>query len=204
MQRRTATHRLRRQGRRAVRRARGHRPDLPVRVQPRPVGHRHDHHRRDQLVRPRLRPRRRQHRQRRARRRPRPAAAGSAPPRTPSCSGPSAAAAVTSGSSPGSRSRCTPPPRCTAAGFMWPIEQMRRGPAHLQARPPRPRRSELTTWFHILPVPAAARAARADPRQVVRLGRRRLHRRPPRRPSRTWRRTAPSRAWRWTSSATCR
>ena len=55
-----------------LRRPRGHRPDLPVRVQPGPVGHRHDHHRRDQLVRPRLRAGRRQHRQRRDGRRPRP------------------------------------------------------------------------------------------------------------------------------------
>ncbi len=176
VQRRTAWVGVGRQGRRAARRARRHRPDLPRRLEPRPDRGRHDHHRRHQLV------------------RPRPTAsvptasspsssstgsaacAGSAPPRTRSCSGRSAAAAATSGSSPGWRSRSTPRPRCTAAGCCGRSSRWARcsGPSRRSPRRPRTSSRSGTT-------PTSSRRSpspRADPRQVVRLDRRRLPRWP--------------------------
>ena len=79
----------------------------------------------------------------------------------------------------------------------------RRGPAHLQAG----HRDRAGAADHLVPRPTSSRrcpscpsrsaASRSPPSPSPTSG-------PPRRPSHTWRRTAPSRGWSWTSSARCR
>ncbi len=70
-----------------------------------------------------------------------------------------------------------PAPEVYGGRLLWPVEQMGRGAAHLPDGHRDRARGAVDLVPH-LPVPAAARGARADPRQGVRLDRRRLPRLP--------------------------